>query len=48
MRKIKKYKGVIEREEDKEEIDWKLYIPENTPIKLYTIYGCFEIEKNIS
>lgn len=45
MREIKKYKGVIKREED---IDWGLYVPENTPSKMRTIYGCFELEKKNS
>jgi len=45
MKEMKKYKGVIKREEDKEDIDWGLYIPENTPSKMYTVYGCFEFDK---
>ena len=48
MREIKKYKGIIKREEDKEDIDWEIYLPENTPTKMRTIYGCFELEENIS
>jgi hypothetical protein len=44
-REIKKYKGIIEWEEDSQEFNLRLYKPENTPKKLYTIYGNFEIEQ---
>ena len=42
-REIKKYKGIIKQEEDNEKYDPNLYKPENTPKKLYTIYGNFEV-----
>ena len=44
-RDIKKYKGIIEWEEDRQEFNLRLYKPENTPKKYYTIYGNFEIEQ---
>ena len=44
-REIKKYKGIIKREEDNEQYDLRFYKPENTPKKYYTIYGNFEIEQ---
>ena len=48
MGKIKNYKGVIKREEDQEDIDWSIYVPENTPSNMHMIYGCFEFEKENS